>query len=107
MSQNATLYLGAMIARAARYDGPSLSIGPSDSSLPRVEVRNGWHMVHLAHLPAIRSLTDRQRDGPEIYYVEGGSIFGKATKVAKTCYTNTIAFLYFSILQSFYIFFVI
>ena len=72
-----------MIARAARYDGPSLHIGPSDSSLPRVEVRNGWRMVHLAHLPATRSLqTDDRRDGPEIYYVKGGSIFGKATKVA-------------------------
>ena len=72
-----------MIGRAARYDGPSLPIGPSDSSLPRGKVRNGWRMLHLAHLPATRSLTDRQRDGPEIYYVEGGSIFGKATKVAK------------------------
>ena len=39
-------------------------------------------MLHLAHLAATRSLTDKQRDGPEIYYVLGGSIFGKATKVA-------------------------
>ena len=71
-----------MPAGHARYDGPSLSIGPSDSSLPRVEVRNGWRMLHLAHLPATRSVTDDRRDGPEIYYVEGGSIFGEATKVA-------------------------
>ena len=70
-----------MPAGHARYDGPSLPIGPSDSSLPRVEVRNGWHMVHLAHLPATRSL---HRDGPEIYSVMVGSIFGKATKVAIT-----------------------
>ena len=71
-----------MIDRAARYDGPSLSIGPSDSSLRRVKVRNGWHMLHLAHLPATRSVTNDRCDGPEIYYVRGGSIFGKATKVA-------------------------
>ena len=71
-----------MIARAARYDGPSLFIGPSDNSPPRMNVRNGWHMLHLAHLPATRSVTNKRRDGPEIYYVRGGSIFGKATKVA-------------------------
>ena len=47
-----------------------------------MNVRNGWHMLHLAHLPATRSVNDNRRDGPEIYYVRGGSIFGKATKVA-------------------------
>ena len=77
-----------MIARAARYDGPSFSIDPSDSSLPREKVRNGWRMLHLAHLLATRSVNNR-RDGPEIYYdvVMGGSIFGKATKVAITFLT--------------------
>ena len=50
-----------------------------------MNVRNGWHMLHLAHLPATRSVNNNnnnRRDGPEIYYVRGGSIFGKATKVA-------------------------
>ena len=51
-----------------------------------MNVRNGWHMLHLAHLPATRSVNNNnnRRDGPEIYYVRGGSIFGKATKVANT-----------------------
>ena len=80
MSQNASLYLGTMIDRAARYDGPSLFIGPSDNSPPRMNVRNGWRRLHLAHLPATRSVN--KRDGPEIYYVRGGSNFGKSTKVA-------------------------
>ena len=68
----------------ARFDGPSLSIGCLNNSPPRMNVRNGWRRLHLAHLPATRSVTttDTQRDGPEIYYVRGGSIFGKATKVA-------------------------
>ena len=39
--------LTTKIARAARYDGPSLSICPSDSSLPRMNVRNGSHALHL------------------------------------------------------------
>ena len=63
LSQNASLYLGTMIDRAARYDGPSLSIGPSDSSLPRVNVRNGWHMLHLALGVATRSVTTNDVTG--------------------------------------------
>ena len=57
VSQNASLYLGTMPAGHARYDGPSLFIGPSDNSPPRMNVRNGWHMLHLAHPPATRSVT--------------------------------------------------
>ena len=34
-------------ARAANYDGPSLSIGPSDNSLARMNVRNGSDALHL------------------------------------------------------------
>ena len=65
----------------ARFDGTSFSIGCLNNSPPRMNVRNGWRMFHLPHLPATRSVN--RRDGPEIYYVRGGSIFGKATKVAK------------------------
>ena len=35
------------IARAARYDGSILPIGPSNNSLPRMNVRNGSHGLHL------------------------------------------------------------
>ena len=71
-----------MIARAARYDGPSLSIGPSDSSsLPRMKIRDGQHMLHLAHLPTTRAETD-DVTGQKSYSVWSRSIFGKATKVA-------------------------
>ena len=84
MSQNATRDLAIRIGGHARYDGPSFSMDPSRKSLARGKVRGGCDALHLAHLAATRSLTDRQRDGPEIYYVLGGSIFGKATKVAKS-----------------------
>ena len=35
------------IARAARHDGSSLSIGTWNNSLARMEVRNGSHGLHL------------------------------------------------------------
>ena len=35
------------IARAAHYDGPSLSIGPSNNSLARMNARNGSHALYL------------------------------------------------------------
>lgn len=47
MSQIAVRDLIIKIARAARYDGASLSIGPSDSSLPRMNARNGSDGLHL------------------------------------------------------------
>ncbi len=47
----------------------------------------------MAHAPSSSSAShtiryDKRRDGPEIYYVRGGSIFGKATKVAITHSTH-------------------
>ena len=47
MSHHAVRDLIIEIARAARYDGPSLSIGPSNNSLPRMNVRNGSDGLHL------------------------------------------------------------
>ena len=43
VSQHVVRDLIVEIARAANYDGPSLSIGPSDNSLARMNVRNGSH----------------------------------------------------------------
>ena len=47
MSHIAERDLIVEIGRAAHYDGPSLSIGPSDNSLARMNVRNGSHGLHL------------------------------------------------------------
>ena len=75
------------IARYANYDGPSLSIGPSDNSLARMNTRNGSHALHLdpqnfeiSGFSGFRP--HRQRDGLKSVLRVGGPIFGKATKVA-------------------------
>ena len=47
MSQHVVRDLIVEIARYANYDGPSLSIGPSDNSLARMNVRNGSDGLHL------------------------------------------------------------
>ena len=47
MSGRAARVLIVKIARYAHYNGPSLSIGPSDNSLARMNVRNGSHALHL------------------------------------------------------------
>ena len=47
MSHHAVRDLIVEIARYALYDGPSLSIGPSDNSLARMNVRNGSDGLHL------------------------------------------------------------
>ena len=47
MSHHAVRDLIVEIARYAHYDGPSLSIGPSNNSLPRMNVRNGSDGLHL------------------------------------------------------------
>ena len=47
MSGDAARDLPIKIARAARNDGPILSIDTSDNSLERMEVRNGSHGLHL------------------------------------------------------------
>ena len=39
MSQHIVRDLIVELARAAHYDGPSLSIGPSNNSLPRMNAR--------------------------------------------------------------------
>ena len=90
MSQHVVRDLIVEIARYAHYDGPSLSIGPSDNSLARMNVRNGSHALHLD--PQIFEIlrfsgfrpdnTHTQRDGPKSVLRVGGPIFGKATKVA-------------------------
>ena len=79
------------IARYANYDGPSLSIGPSDNSLARMNVRNGSHGLHLdpqnfefSRFSGFRLHNTQQRDGLKSVLRVGGPIFGKATKVAIT-----------------------
>ena len=47
MSQHVVRDLIVEIARYANYDGPSLSIGPSDNSLARMNTRNGSDRLHL------------------------------------------------------------
>ena len=47
VSHRAVRDLIVKIARAARYDGPILSIGTTNNSLERMEVRNGSHGLHL------------------------------------------------------------
>ena len=46
MSQHVARDLIVKIARAARNDGPSLSIGTTNNSLARMEVRNGSDGLH-------------------------------------------------------------
>ena len=89
MSQLVAQDLATKIARYANYDGPSLSIGPSDNSLARMNVRNGSHALHLdpqnfefSRFSGFR-LHNTQRDGLKSVLRVGGPIFGKATKVAK------------------------
>ena len=90
MSGRAARDLIDEIGRAANYDGPSLSIGPSDNSLARMNARNGSHALHLDPLNFDFSRfsgfrPDNTRDGLKSVLRVGGPIFGKATKVA----TNT------------------
>ena len=47
MSHRAARVLIVKIARAAHYNGPSLSIDTSDNSLARMDVRNGSDGLHL------------------------------------------------------------
>ena len=88
MSQLVARDLTTKIARAANYDGPSLSIGPSDNSLARMNARNGSHGLHLDPqnfeiwgFSGFRPDADT-RDGLKSVLRVGGPIFGKATKVA-------------------------
>ena len=88
MSQHVVRDLIVEIARYANYDGPSLSIRPSDNSLARMNVRNGSHALHLDpqnfeffRFSGYRP-DNRQRDGLKSVLRVGGPIFGKATKVA-------------------------
>ena len=90
MSQHVARDQTTKIGRAAHYDGPSLSIGPSDNSLARMNARNGSHGLHLDSQNFEISRfsgfhpdhTQQQRDGPKSVLRVGGPIFGKATKVA-------------------------
>ena len=47
MSGRVARDLTTEIARAAHCDGPSLTIGPSDNSLARMDVWNGSDRLHL------------------------------------------------------------
>ena len=88
MSQHVARDLIFKIARHARNDGYILSIGTTNNSLERMEVRNGFDGLHLDlqnfeiwRFSAFRP--DRQqRDGLKSVLRVGGPIFGKATKVA-------------------------
>ena len=88
MSQHVARDLIIEIARAAHYDGPSLSIDTSDNFLERAEVWNGSDGLHLDlqnfeiwRFWAFRP--DNRRDALKSVLRVGGPIFGKATKVAK------------------------
>ena len=88
MSQHVARDLIFKIARHARNDGSILSIGTTNNSLERMEVRNGSHGLHLdlQTFEIWRFSTFRphtQRDGLKSVLRVGGPIFGKATKVAK------------------------
>ena len=88
MSGRAARVLIVKVARYAHYDGPSLSIGPSDNSLARMNVRNGSHALHLDPQNFEFSRFSgfqlhSRRDGLKSVLRVGGPIFGKATKVAK------------------------
>ena len=102
MSQHVVRDLIVEIARYANYDGPSLSIGPSDNSLARMKVRNGSDGLHLdpqnCEIWGFSGfcLHTQQRDGLKSVLRVGGPIFGKATKVAITFLDFGISdFLYF------------
>ena len=87
MSQHVVRDLIVEIARYTNYSGPSLSIGPSDNSLARMNARNGSDGLHLdpQNLEILRFSGFQpynRRDGPESVLRVGGPIFGKATKVA-------------------------
>ena len=93
MSHRAARDLPTKIARAAHYDGLSLSIDTTNNSLERMEVRNGSAGLHLdlqnfeiwrfsAFWP--HNNNNRQRDGLKSVLRVGGPIFEKATKVAIT-----------------------
>ena len=94
MSQHVVRDLIVEIARYANYDGPSLSIGPSDNSLARMNVRNGSDALHLdpqnfefSRFSGFR-LHNNRRDGLKSVLRVGGPIFGKATKVAMNTVTT-------------------
>ena len=94
MSQHVVRDLIVEIGRAAHYDGPSLSIGPSDNSLARMNVRNGSHGLHLdpqnCEIWGFSGFQPHnRRDGPKSVLRVGGPIFGKATKVAKNWILDT------------------
>ena len=76
------------IGRAAHYDGPSLSIGPSNNFLARMNARNGSHALHLdpqtCEISGFSGFCPDRRDGPKSVLRVSGPIFGKATKVAIT-----------------------
>ena len=89
MSQHVARDLIVKIARAAHYDGLSLSIGRWNNSLARMEVWNGSDGLHLD--PQIVEIwgfsgfrPDRQQTDVTLSKstTAGGPIFGKATKVA-------------------------
>ena len=88
VSHRAARDLIVKIARAARYDGSSLSIDTSDNFLARMEVRNGSDGLHLD--PQIFEILGFSGFRPHNNVTlsksttAGGPIFGKATKVAKT-----------------------
>ena len=83
MSQHATLHLGTKIARYARYDGPTFSIGCLNNFLPRMNVRNGSHGLHLDpqnfEIWGFSGFQPHRRDGLKCVLRVGGPIFGKAT----------------------------
>ena len=80
MSQLVARDLTTKIARAARYDGPTIFIGCLNKSPASLSTWDGWYGLHLALRVAVMIRTDT-RDGPESILRVGGSIFGKATKV--------------------------
>ena len=86
MSQLVAQDLTTKIARYANYDGPSLSIGPSDNSLARMNARNGSDGLHLDphnfEILRFSGFQPHRRDGLKSVLRVGGPIFGKATKVA-------------------------
>ena len=84
MSQHVVRDLIVEIARYTNYDGPSLSIGPSDNSLARMNARNGSHALHLDPQNfEFSRFSGFRLDTHTLLLRVGGPIFGKATKVAK------------------------
>ena len=86
MSQHVARDLITKIARAARYDGSSLSTGRWNIALPRTEVWNGSHGLHLDpqnfEIWRFSAYRPHNRQTHNVTLPEGGPIFGKATKVA-------------------------